>query len=233
MPPPDLPPAEAFARFRRQDNALTWAVRALVVALVAVFLIYAIVFARTITDMYQPERFQEPLAAAVDELGPEVGDAVLTAVQSARPAYVEEARRRWEQAGPLLQKRVEAEFTGLATDLGQDLRSGAVDLLKASLEERGERIDAMLGGISDPAVQQRLRDRLIERLGSGATNLAEAAYNANQHAVDGLLVRLAEVDTDNEFRRLDKADLVRRYLSLWLQWIDHHLLYEHMEGFLP
>jgi len=237
-PPPEKPPrppgppgdGDRFTAFIASERRLLWTARGLLVAILAVILIFLSLTWSGVKANFTAERFGPPIEEAMAELGPPLTDALGKALLAAKDPYIEHARERWKTVQPELMQRADAEIEKFRDQLARRMERDAKEMLDRVIRGKESRLKKDLPHFADDEREREFRDRLAEDLFVTTDQIASKAYAANREHIDEMLVSIDQFETDeNPYEAMDIAQLGRHYLHLWLELLDHHILYSDVE----
>ncbi len=208
---------------RHRLKKLGTAARLLTLTLVTVFATALFMLYGKITDMYAPEKFEEPLMREAQRLIPQLEPELRALWEETAPVYSNLAMEKFRTALPAFQEVGQRELDALLADLKSHTEQqvdASLDRIAANLEQRLEGQFPKLA--TDEGAEQRLQ-QWAEVLADDMTQVLvhfEARYLEDLGQLEATLDQFRR----SEFDEMSQDELIRQFVHLWLAKLDRWVL---------
>jgi gas vesicle protein len=185
---------------------------------------------RSLRRQFAPEAFVAPGMEELGRVGRSVQQHLIAAADAATPRLLALVSERWEAFLPRLARVLQQEMEQLRSNLVTVMEDDLARMVTEVVDGKQDRLKRELPQFKDEARREIFRQQLENRLHDTSVAVTQTAYAANQEAIENLLINIGDFEADNPFGRLSDEQLNRRYLSLWLRLVDHHVLNEPIES---
>ena len=208
---------------RQKLKKMGTAARLLTLTLVTVFAVALFMLYGKMTDMYAPEKFEEPLMREAQRLIPQLEPELRSLWEETAPVYNNLAMEKFRTALPAFREVGQRELDTLLTDLKSHTEKqvdASLDRIAANLEQRLEGRFPRLA--TDEGAEQRLQQ--------WAEVFEEDMIQVLVHFEKRYLEDLGELEATleqfrpSEFEEMSQDDLIRQFAHLWLAKLDRWVL---------
>jgi hypothetical protein len=197
--------------------------RGLTVLFVVTLVAFLAGFYFKVTNMYAPERFEEPLREEALNLLPRMETELLMLWEETAPVYGELALERFEEALPAIQNASQRELNALLSNLKTNAQE-RVDASLARLHARHhERINRHFPNLSTAEGAEERGMYWMETVESDFEHILGHFHDRYFEDL-GHLEATLEQFRRNDFEQMSAEQLTRQFLHLWLMKVDRFIL---------
>ena len=208
---------------RQRLKKLGTVARLLTLSLVTVFAAALFMLYGKMTDMYAPEKFEEPLLHEAQRLVPQLEPELRSLWEETAPVYSNLAMEKFRAALPAFQEVGQRELNALLADLRSHTEQQvdtSLDHIAANLEQRLE------GQFPNLATEEGAEQRLQQWAEVFEEDMTQVLVHFEKRYLEDLgeLEATLEKFRPSEFENMSQDELIRQFVHLWLAKLDRWVL---------
>lgn len=208
---------------RSRLGMLTKISRLLSLALVLVLVGFLTSIYGKVTSMYAPENFEKPLQEEARYLLPKLEPELRMLWEETAPVYGELAVEKFEEALPAVQIATEAEIAALRRSLVANAEDRIDEALARIARKRERQLKQHFPTLATKDGADEMGMRWMEAVEADLEEIL--LYFHDRYSGDlGELAATLEQFRSDEFEQMDKDDLTRQFIHLWLMKVDRMVM---------